>query len=219
MNSSPPPRIAEAILAKILPETLREPLLGDLEEEFRDLQQNRSAVNCQLWYWRQALLTSFLYFNQTQKALIMFVISVLFFALLTFFAMSLSGGVGMFFDIPSLILTLPPAVVFAIAVTSAMHLKQAFSMVLSGHVESLRQVKQGVHVFNVLGNSAMWLGGLMTLLGWVAMGSNMTDMQDFGPAFAVSILTFMYALGIKILCYVAAERIVFLGQGLISNNE
>lgn len=170
MNKCSPPRIAEALLEKVLPADLKEPLLGDLEEEFQQIQFNQSKQACQIWYWRQALLTSFHFFSQTQKALIMFAFSVLFFAALTIFAMELSGGSSMFFDVPSLIITLPPALVFTLAVTSPGNVKQAFSCLFSGHVDSLRQVKSSAMVFNVLGNSCLWLGALMTLLGWVAMG-------------------------------------------------
>ena len=219
MNKCSPPRIAEALLEKVLPADLKEPLLGDLEEEFQQIQFNQSKQACQIWYWRQALLTSFHFFNQTQKALIMFAFSVLFFAALTIFAMELSGGSSMFFDVPSLIITLPPALVFTLAVTSPGNVKQAFSCLFSGHVDSLRQVKSSAMVFNVLGNSCLWMGALMTLLGWVAMGSHIEDVAVFGPAFAVSVLTLLYAMGVKLVCYVAAQRIMFLGQGLSPNAD
>ena len=214
MNRCSPPRIAEALLERVLPVDLKEPLLGDLEEEFQQIQFNQSKQACQIWYWRQALLTSFHYFNQTQKALIMFAFSVLFFAALTIFAMELSGGTSMFFDVPSLIITLPPALVFTLAVTSPGNVKQAFSCLFSGHVESLKQVKNSVMVFDVLGTSCLWLGALMTLLGCVAMGSSIEEVAVIGPAFAVSVLTLMYAMGIKLVCYVASQRIIYLGQGL-----
>jgi|TARA_B100000700_G_scaffold286457_1_gene341356 hypothetical protein len=214
VNRCSPPRIAEALLERVLPVDLKEPLLGDLEEEFQQIQFNQSKQACQIWYWRQALLTSFHYFNQTQKALIMFAFSVLFFAALTIFAMELSGGTSMFFDVPSLIITLPPALVFTLAVTSPGNVKQAFSCLFSGHVESLKQVKNSVMVFDVLGTSCLWLGALMTLLGWVAMGSSIEEVAVIGPAFAVSVLTLMYAMGIKLVCYVASQRIIYLGQGL-----
>tara|TARA_A200000159_G_scaffold163265_1_gene189053 strand:- start:53 stop:712 length:660 start_codon:yes stop_codon:yes gene_type:complete len=217
VNKCSPPRIAEALLEKVLPADLKEPLLGDLEEEFQQIQFNQSKQACQIWYWRQALLTSFHYFNQTQKALIMFAFSVLFFAALTIFAMELSGGASMFFDVPSLILTLPPALVFTLAVSTPGNVKQAFSCLFSGHVDSLRQVKSSVMVFDVLGTSCLWLGALMTLLGWVAMGSHIEDVAIIGPAFAVSILTLLYAMGVKLVCYVAAQRINYLGQGLSPN--
>lgn len=214
MNRCSPPRIAEALLERVLPVDLKEPLLGDLEEEFQQIQFNQSKQACQIWYWRQALLTSFHYFNQTQKALIMFAFSVLFFSALTIFAMELSGGTSMFFDVPSLIITLPPALVFTLAVTSPGNVKQAFSCLFSGHVESLKQVKNSVMVFDVLGTSCLWLGALMTLLGWVAMGSSIEEVAVIGPAFAVSVLNLMYAMGIKLVCYVASQRIIYLGQGL-----
>lgn len=214
-----PPRLAEALLEKVLPVQLKEPVLGDLEEEFHQIQLSRSKQACQLWYWRQALITSFHYANQTQKALIMFVVSVVLFAALTLFAMELSGGVAMFVDVPSIIITLPPALAFTIAVTSVADFKRALGNLLSGHVDSLRQVKSSVKVFDVLGNTSLWLGGLMTLLGWVSMGSHIKEVEVIGPAFAVSILTFMYAMGIKVVCYVAAQRLTHLGDSLASASQ
>lgn len=219
VNNNSPPRLAEALLAKILPAHLKDPLLGDLEEQFREIQLKHNKQSCQLWYWRQALITSFHFVNQTQKALIMFAFSIVFFAGLTFFAMELSGGSSMFFDVPSFIITLPPAVVFTLAVTSPAKVKQAFSSLLSGHVESLRHVQSSVMVFDVLGSSCLWLGAIMTLLGWVAMGSNITEVKVIGPAFAVSVLTLMYAMSVKLVCYVASQRITYLGQGLTTNSD
>lgn len=219
MKLSTPPKLAEALLEKVLPEQLKEPLLGDLEEEFHHIRITRSEQSCRLWYWRQAFITSFHYANQTQKALIMFVVSVVLFAALTLFAMELSGGIAMFVDLPSIIITLPPALAFTIAVTSVADFKQAFGSLLSGHVDSLRQVNSSVKVFEVLGNTSLWLGGLMTLLGWVSMGSYIKEVEVIGPAFAVSILTFIYAMGIKVVCYVAGQRLAHLGDTLASANQ
>ncbi|MBU3023645.1 hypothetical protein [Aestuariibacter sp. A3R04] len=67
----------------------------------------------------------------------MFVFSVLFFVALTVLAMMLSGNTGAFLDVPSLILTLPPALVFTVAVTSVGNVKEAFSSLLSSHAESI----------------------------------------------------------------------------------
>ncbi|MBU3023646.1 hypothetical protein [Aestuariibacter sp. A3R04] len=54
----------------------------------------------------------------------------------------------------------------------------------------------------------------MTVLGWVAMGAGITEPAIFGPAFAVSVLTLLYAMAVKLVCYVAQQRLLFLGQGL-----
>ena len=67
-------------------------------------------------------------------------------------------------------------------------------------------------LFIVIGNSALWVGVIATFIGWVSMGANIRAddfVNAFGPAFAVSILTFMYGAFIKVLCYVAEQKIMF----------
>jgi hypothetical protein len=44
------------------------------------------------------------------------------------------------------------------------------------------------------------------------MGTNLDDIHAFGPAFAVSILTLLYGVMIKLICYVAQQRIFTLSQ-------
>ncbi len=208
------PKSARLLLEFILPEHLIEPVLGDLEEEFNHRATSQTLLKRQLWYWRQALTTTFHFINHTQKALIMFLISVVFFGSLTFLAMYLGGGVGAFMDLPSFIITLPPALLFTLAVTSKASFGQAFNIVLSGHADSLKQVRTSLMVFSVLGNTSLWIGALMTVVGWIAIGSQLTDIEVFGRAFAISILTMFYALVIKLICYVACQRITYIGESL-----
>ena len=143
----------------------------------------------------------------------MFAFSVLLFLGLILFAMILGGDVGMFVNIPSILIVFPPAIAFTYAATSGEAVKQAFAFVLSGKTgEEEQAYTLSRRVFTVLGNTSVWLGFFMTLIGWVAMASNMKDMKAFGPAFAVSILTLMYAVGFKVICYVAEQKIQTLSE-------
>lgn len=53
-NGNTPPRMAQRIIAVLMPEELRAAVLGDLEEEFvrRHAASSRQAA---AWYWRQTL--------------------------------------------------------------------------------------------------------------------------------------------------------------------
>ena len=55
---------------------------------------------------------------------------------------------------------------------------------------------------------------MVFFLPWVAMASNINkdEFADvFGPAFAVSILTMIYGIGIKMVAYIMEEKIKLLG--------
>jgi len=209
-----PPRLAQSLLARIVPQHLQEPMLGDLDETFYARQAQHNVLANAFWYWRQSLLTSIHFINDTQKAVIMFIISVGLFLTLTLFAMALGGEISMFIDVPSMLLTLLPAALFTIGATSWKTCKLAIKTVMSGDMETNTQAISSLRVFTLLGNSIMWLGILMTVLGWISMGAFMEDLSVFGPAFAVSMLTVFYALIVKTLCYVAIQRITFLQETL-----
>lgn len=48
-----PPRVAETILSRLLPERDRGPILGDLAEEYTRRSQTNGAKAARSWYWRQ----------------------------------------------------------------------------------------------------------------------------------------------------------------------
>lgn len=207
-----PPKLATHMLMRFLPDELKEPVLGDLEEAFAKKAHSKSLIERRCWYWHQAFSTSFYYITQMQKVFIMLLISVLFFGLMTYLAMWLSGDVHAFFDLPSLIITLPPALLFTLGATSAGSVHRAFSVLFSGHADRAIDVKTSVRVFDILGNVSLWIGGVMTVLGWVAIGAQLDDITLLGEAFAVSVLTVLYAMIIKIMCYVASERVKHIGE-------
>ena len=54
-----PPRIARALLRRLLPDAHRDVLLADLDEEFeRYIAPSRSAFAARWWYWRQVVASS-----------------------------------------------------------------------------------------------------------------------------------------------------------------
>lgn len=204
-----PPRLSEQLLNWALPEELKDPILGDLEEEF-GYRQNINSSRAISWYRRQALKSTWQFIQKTKRGLIMLLLSLLIFIGFTLMAMMMAGDLTMFFDIPSFLIVVPVALALTIAASSWQHFKNAFSHLFSEDAEGDNtQLKVSQQIFTMLGNISLWLGGAMTVLGWVAIGSNLDDISVFQYAFAVSILTVLYAMLIKIFCYFAAQRIEF----------
>jgi hypothetical protein len=56
-NRHHPPRLAEKLFRRILPESEKHPLLGDYEELYKDLAQRRGRLIANLWYGLQIVLT------------------------------------------------------------------------------------------------------------------------------------------------------------------
>jgi putative ABC transport system permease protein len=50
-----PPKIAQFLLTKLLNEYSEEPLLGDLEEEYRSIVASSGKKHARSWYWRQVI--------------------------------------------------------------------------------------------------------------------------------------------------------------------
>lgn len=209
-----PPKLANRFLIWALPDHLVEPVLGDLFEEFQQRISSASMIEAKFWYWLQAMKSGLHFMLKTQRGFVMFIFSVLLFLGLIILAMVLGGDVGMFVNIPSVLIVFPPAIAFTYAATSGAAVKQAFALLFSGHVGEEEQIYEvSKRVFSVLGNSSVLLGFFMTLLGWIAMASNIDDMRAFGPALAVSLLTLLYGMGIKVICYVAEQKIQTLSEG------
>ena len=54
-----PPRLARALLRRLLPDTHRDVILADLDEEFQQhIAPKRSVLGARWWYWRQAVASA-----------------------------------------------------------------------------------------------------------------------------------------------------------------
>lgn len=207
MSNLQPPKFAEQVLQWSLPEELKEPILGDLEEEFIQ-QLSINPISAHRWYRRQAFKSAWQFIRQTKRKLIMFLLSILVFIGFTIMGMWMAGGVTMFIDIPSILILVPASLAFTVAASSWSQFKSAFVHAMEpDSANSAIELKVSKRILGMFGNVSLWIGFAMTVLGWVAIGSNLDDVSQFGPAFAVSILTVLYALFIKIVCYVFAEKI------------
>lgn len=214
-NIAPPNQpnvLAKRILDWSLPEPIREAVIGDLVETYNQKQQQgQSHITLSIWYWKQAIGIAYRFMPMTQRGFIMFILSILVFFAMMVFGMVMAAGITAFIDIPSAMLVVPPAIFFAIAATSWRDFLFAFGCAASESTDySARELNVSKRVFSVLGNTAMWCGATTTLIGWVAMASNITAEafpNVIGPAFAVSVLTVYYAAIIKVISYVAEQRI------------
>lgn len=213
MSSNQPPKIASQFLSWALPENIKEHVLGDLSEEYLQRIVSSTPATANYWYCRQAIKSGSQFMLKTQRGFIMFIFSILLFLGFTLMAMLLGGGISMYVDVQSLLIVFPPALAFAFAATSASDVSQAFAVLLSNDTSQSEQTyKSSQRVFSVLGNSGVVLGIFMTLIGWVAMGTNMDGLSYFGSAFAISILTLVYGIALKMLCYVAEQKILTLSE-------
>lgn len=200
------------LLNWVLPNELKEPVLGDLEEEFI----SRAQINhlaAKRWYRQQALRSAFQFLWKTKRGLMMFLLSLVVFSGLTIMALILGGGVDMFIDIPSALLVFIPSVLFAVAATSSKALTNGINALLNEEAQFDQQrLKDAQLSFKVLGQTAVLTGLFSSLIGAVAIGSNL-EAEDFsaafGPAFAVCILTLTYGFGLKTICYVAEQKLQF----------
>lgn len=214
LNISPnpaPPWIAQRCLIWALPKKLQEIVLGDLEEEFQQKYLEEGNSTAQFWYIRQAFLTSLTYMQQTQRGMLMFAISMILFVGMVGMAFLLSGELSMFFNIPSLLVVLPPAVFFAFAATSKQAIQDGMKLMLDDQfVPNKTQLLSSKRAFITLGNTAMLTGWLGFFIGLIAISSNMEPevfKDAIGPAMAVCLLTVLYAYILKIPCYLIEQKI------------
>ncbi|MFC0118706.1 hypothetical protein ACFFK7_12360 [Pseudoalteromonas xiamenensis] len=212
-NYQQPPKLAERFLRWSLPEELKEPLLGDLAEEFQLLHFSNQACATQ-WYLKQVLRTSNQYIWQTKKGILMFVLSLFVFSAMSYMALwfSVDGSIGdTFADLPSLILTFPPAILFAIGVTSVKDMKNAFALLYNDELAlSSLQMQNAKQFYRVLGNTAVLMSIFTAFIGAVAIAVNIEDVEhEFGPALGVCMLVLMYSFGLKTVCYAAEQKVQY----------
>lgn len=207
-----PPRIIEKFLNWTLPKELKEPILGDLAEEYLSLAK-RTPLKANYWYTRQALNTGLQFIIKTKRGLIMFLLGMIVFVAVTAMAMVMGGEIAMFINVPSLIIVFPPALMLTLASTSKQSRNHAMKLLFSEDADlNHTQLSAAKHVFTIFGNMNLFMGWIGVVIGAVAMASNIEPesfSQVFGPAFAVCLLTLFYALLIKALCYAAEAKIQF----------
>ena len=208
-----PPKIACAILHWTLPATIREQLIGDLFEEFDELIQEQDLKKARQWFWQQSIHTTLLYLWKEKGGLMAFVVSILIFGAMTALAMILGAELKYYWDWASVFIVVPPALAFGIAATSFKSYKESLAMAFVDQTSVEKKDADGACRFlRVTGNTGVLLGIFTSMIGWVAMAAKIGVEEFttvFGPAFAVSVLTILYGLMLKILCYTAENKIIY----------
>lgn len=111
-----------------------------------------------------------------------------------------SGGtIGGVINIPSIIGLIAFIVpMFVISGYSA-DFSKAFNIIIFKKQSSYSELKKASASFSFLNKLLFLCSAFITFIGWIAMLNNMEDLSHFGPNFAVSIVTFIYAF---ILCFI-----------------
>lgn len=211
---SQPPQITERFLTWCLPAELKEPVVGDLAEEYSQKLQSQDYLTALAWYQRQAVRTAVRYLWQNKRGLLMFILGLLTFLATLLMAIMFSGEVDIFIDVPSILVVYPPAILLTFGICSAQTCKTALRLLFDNElIMDITELKAAKHVYTILGNSSLWLGGMGVLIGAVAIGVNMeVDVMDkvLGPAIAVCLLTALYGVILKVFCYIGEQKIQHL---------
>lgn len=209
IKNAHPPKLIETFLHWSLPAELKEPVLGDLAEEYSELIL-RQPLKANYWYTRQALHTGLQFLTKTKRGLIMFLFGILGFLAVVMMGMIQSGDLSMFVNVPSLLIVFPSALLITIAATSKQSRRNAYSVLFNDDLTlNKTELKAAKHVYTTFSNMNILMGVIGVIIGAIAMSSNMQDMSSFGPAFAVCLLTLFYALLMKALCFAAEAKIQF----------
>lgn len=211
-HTTAPPNLAVRILGLCVPVKIRAHIIGDLTEEYvLERLPETGPARANLWFWKQTFLCGYEFLNKQQGGIMAFIISLLLFIAVSLMAMVMSGEISMFVNLPSLIVVVPPAIAFGLAVTSLGSMKLSIKLCISEQSEtSQRDIRLAVKFVNVTGNSAVLMGIIFTLVGAVAIASNVntdTFSKVIGPAFAVCVLSAFYAAIIKAICYFMEQKI------------
>lgn len=210
IKCSLPPKLVEKFLQWSLPQKLKEPVLGDLAEEYLALAEH-APLKANYWYARQALRTGLQFLSKTKRGLIMFLLGIIVFVWMVVAVMIQSGDLSMYINIPSILIVIPPALAMTFGSTSKKSRSHALSALLNESSDLEKsELNAAKHVYTVFGNMSMLMGWTGIVIGAIAMSSNIKHEmfgQHFGPALAVCLLTLFYALLIKALCYAAEAKI------------
>jgi len=202
------PEFYEKLLLWCVPAELQSPIMGDCCEEF---SARNNSLQAHIWLSRQTLSLLFRFMSTTQKGTLMFAIAVT--ALIAVFAMTLylGGGISIFINVPSMLIVLPPALIFAWISSPPTVFKQAFACLFNDQrIQQLEDNEAHAAVFSVMGKTAMLMGWFGVVSGAISMVSHLTPdifADAVGPATAVTFLTLMYAFIIKALCYLAELKL------------
>ncbi len=212
-----PPGKARIMLSFFLPATLREPVLGDLEEEFASrLYASNSLASVHRWYWRQALTSSCLFFWQQRGSVMAYLISVIFFGLMFALAVA-TGGYGLWYILPPpLLATVPASILLGIGATSMQAARTALKLSFSDSSDcSPQSVRLARRFLCVTGNQFLLVAGVvffMSAIQWFFGFSQNPDLLTDHSHYAnlgFALLPLFYGMAFKCLFYSAEQKLAW----------
>ena len=231
-NDGPPgpPPMATKLLSFFLPATLREPILGDLEEEFcqrfdsasnsggssRPVSSQNYSIEAYRWYWWQVLHSACLFFWHQRGTVMAYLISVIFFGLMFALAVA-TGGYGLWYVMPTpLMATIPASLLLGIGATSIQAAKTAFKLSFSDADEhSPHSVGMARRFLRVTGNQFLLVAGVvffMSSIQWLFMFSQNPELINDPSHYAAlgfAILPLFYGMAFKCLFYSAEQKLTW----------
>jgi hypothetical protein len=202
------PIIVTSIIDWSAPCELSEFIKGDISEGLF-LRLAEGKPRAYFWLFKQVVAILWHFSPSTQKGSIMFIFSFTIISAVVLMTFWMAGPVSMFFNVPSLIIVVIPAVLAPFLAFIKNDIYCAFKALIDSNMPA-ENVAKYQRVFEIIGKVAMLMGWFGVISGAIAIASNVkvdTFAQVFGPAFAVMSLTLLYALIIKVFCFFAILRI------------
>ena len=137
----------------------------------------------------------------------MFAILIVIISAIMLMTFKLGGHLTFFYNVPSLVIVLVPALIAPFLVGSKHDVLKAWIALFNREsLVNCKNPKQYIEMFDAMGKTAMMMGWFGVVSGAVSVGSNV-EPSEFpkvvGPIFAVLILTLLYGVMVKIFCHFA----------------
>lgn len=212
-----PPGLASGVLSFFLPAALREPVLGDLEEEFAQrVYSNKNLLEVYRWYWWQALKSSCLFFWQQRGTGMAYLISAVFFVFMFGLAIFTTSFGPLFMVVPVIIATIPTSIALGIGATSFQAAKTALWLSFS---DSDNHPPQGVSLacrfLHVAGNQFLFVAGAVFFLGFIQIMFNFSQNPELlgDPShyarYGFAMLPLFWGMIFKCLFYSAEQKLLW----------
>ena len=113
-----------------------------------------------------------------------------------------------FLDAPSLILVLPVAILFGISATSWRTYGRCWTYTLGGaKLVSISEANSVARCLKVMGDVSLIMGLIGTFIGTVFTFQNLTQDSNLGQELTAASLTLAYGIVLKLVSYVAEQRV------------
>lgn len=211
-----PPMIAKSILSFFLPETLRDPILGDLEEEYAlRAGDSDSLMRVNRWYWWQVLKSSCLFLWQQRGAGMAYLLSVIFFVLAIFLAL-VTADFGLWLISPPIIIFIvPTSLLLGIGATSSQTARNAFRLSFSSSCDhSAQTINDACRFLHVTGNQFLLVAGVAFFLGAIQILINFSQNPELISnsshyfRIGIALIPLFYGLIFKCLFYSAEQKLL-----------